>query len=172
MTKAVIVHVKIVPNRDVSEDGREGRVRARPCRKTSETQAKVARITWEVWEISWDLTQSRTQWGKQETTETFLFTISLPSNQLSIRLEDRACVPRWDTGPWLPNMSVLTCRELRQGLRRGARLCPSELRAVPAAKGEAWQARPNNSATNTLEENHQLPSLLNVLLEVLARALR
>lgn len=45
MTKVVIVHVKTVPNWDVSEDGREGRVRALPCRKTSETQAKVARIS-------------------------------------------------------------------------------------------------------------------------------
>ena len=74
--------------------------------------------------------------GESRKPQTFLLTISLPFKQLSIRLEDRACVPLWDTGPWLPNMSVLTCRKLQQGLRRGAHLCPSELRAVPAAKGE------------------------------------
>ena len=60
MTKVVIVHVKTVPNWDVSEDGTE----AEWGPETSETQAKVDGINWEVWEISWDLTQSQEHSGE------------------------------------------------------------------------------------------------------------
>ena len=82
--------------------------------ETSETQAKVARIYREVWEISWDLTQSQEHSGESRKPLRHFYSPSLSSNQLSIRLEDSACVLLWDTGPCLPNMSVLIHQRRRQ----------------------------------------------------------